>query len=506
MIDGLVAAFWDLMTWPSPLYLLLGAVIGLFVGILPGLGGGGSMALLIPFTFAMEPSHGIAFLMAVGASSGIGGQVTSILMSIPGDPPNAVTTIDGYAMTKKGRAKEALSAATFGSLFGALIGMVLMLAVLPFARELVMAFSYPEFFMVALLGLIMISKLTGDSVHKGLIAAGFGLMVAFIGLDPIVGNQRFTFGTFYFWDGVDIVPPLIGLFAGAELLALYSARGSKSMAEHLADESTIFGGLRATLRNWSLVIKSSLIGFGAGLLPGISGTLASFLAYGQAARSSKNKAEFGKGAIEGVIAPETANDADKGGGLIPTLAFGIPGGVIMAVLLSGLILHGVPAGPNLLRGDLHIVYVIVIAAFLPRLIAGAIVLLLGSKSAWLTKARGDVLAPSIVVITLLAVYALRNEPWDVLLTLFFAYVGYAMSKYGFSRVTFILGLVLGGLFEKTFHQTMGTFGPSGFVSRPISASILALGVLILVAPPIVKFVKSRRRNAVAEEKKVPVDN
>ncbi len=269
MIDGLSAAFADLMTWPSPLYLLLGVVVGLVVGVLPGLGGGGAMALLIPFTFAMEPSHGIAFLMAVGVTSGIGGQITSILVSVPGDPPNAATTIDGFAMTKQGRAGEAMGAATLGSVFGATIGMVMMLAVLPFARELVLAFSYPEFFMLALTGLVLIARLTGGSMHKGLIAAGVGLMIAFVGLDPVNGNPRFTFDTLYLWDGIDIVPVLIGLFAGAELLALFSFRADQSLAmpPEGAEQSRVIDGIRATVRHWRTVITSSLIGFAAGLVP-----------------------------------------------------------------------------------------------------------------------------------------------------------------------------------------------------------------------------------------------
>jgi len=492
MIEGLLAALAELMTWPTPLYLVVGAIIGLIVGVLPGLGGAGAMALLIPFTFVMEPAQAIAFLMAVGISSGMGGQVTSILLSVPGDPPNAATVVDGYKMTRKGRATEALSAATFGSLFGAVIGLVLMLAVLPFARELVLAFSYPEFFLIALLGLVMISRLAGKSVHKGLISAAFGLMIAFIGLDPVSGNQRFTFGTLYLWDGIDIVPPLIGLFAGAEMIALFAARSNMSLAEHITDRSRVVDGFFATIRNWFLVIRTSVLGFAVGLVPGIGGTVASFLAYGHAARTSRNKAEFGKGAVEGVIAPETANDADKGGALLPTLAFGIPGGVLMAVLLSGLLVHGVPAGPNLLRGDLHIVYVLVLAALIPRLIAGALVLLLGAKATVITKIRGDIIAPVIAVVTLLSVYALRNEILDVFLVLVFCYVGYAMERYGFSRVTLLIGLVLGGLVEQSFHQTMTAFGALGFVTRPLSVVLIAAIIGTLLLPLITGAMRSRK--------------
>jgi len=503
MIDGLAGAFTDLMTWPSPLYLMLGVVLGLVVGILPGIGGGGAMALLIPFTFGMSPAHGIAFLMAVGASSGIGGQITSILVSIPGDPPNAATVIDGYAMTKQGKAAEALGAATWGSMFGAVFGMALFLIVLPLARNLVLAFSYPDFFMIAVAGLVVISSLTGGKVHKGLAAAGVGLLVSFVGLDPVSGNPRFAFGTLYLWDGIPLVPALVGLFAGSEMLALFSVRGSQSLAETDPDApvSRMIDGLYSTLRAWKTVIVSSFIGFFAGLVPGISGTLAAFVAYGQAKRMSKNPDQFGHGAVEGVIAPETANDADKGGGLLPTLAFGIPGGVIMAVLLSGLILHGVPAGPNLLRGDLHIVYVLVVAALLPRFVAGGIVLAVGTRATVLTRMRGDVLAPIITVIALIGVYALRNEPIDVLLALVFSYVGYGMEAHGFSRLTFIIAMVLGSLIESSYHQTLQTFGLRGFVTRPIALILLFVTVATLAGPPILKRIRRRRLVEVGGDRK-----
>lgn len=484
MLEGLVAAAADLLAWPGPPLIVAGVLIGLFVGVLPGLGGAAGMALLLPLTFGMSPTHGIAFLMAIGTSSGLGGQITSILVSIPGDPPNAVTTIDGYQMTKQGRAAEALGAATFGSVFGAIFGVVLFLALLPFARGLVLAVSYPEFFMIALTGLLLIAAMTGGSFLKGVVAVGAGLLVAFIGLDPVVGNPRFTFGQLYLWDGVDIVPALIGLFAGAEMLLLFSQRGSEGIVEvhALGRRSRMLDGLWATIRAWRTVLVSSLIGFLAGLIPGISGTLGSFLAYGQAKRLSKHPEEFGRGAVEGVIAPETANDSDKGGAMLPTLAFGIPGGVMWAVLLAGLLIQGVPAGPNLLRGDLHIVYVVVVAALVPRLLAAALVLLVGDRAVGISRVRGDVLAPLIAMIAVVGVFALRNEMLDVVVLLVFGYVGYAMQEYGFSRLGFIIALVLGGLIESSLQQTLATFGPSGFFTRPLALVLLALAVLIVVVP------------------------
>lgn len=497
MIEGLLQAAADLLTWPGPLLILVGVVIGLFIGILPGLGGSAGMALLLPLTFGMSPTHGVAFLMAIGTSSGLGGQMTSILVSVPGDPPNAVTTIDGYQMTKQGRAAEAIGAATFGSVFGAVFGVVLFLLLLPFARELVLAVSYPEFFMIALVGLLLIAAMTGGNFLKGFVAVGAGLLVAFIGLDPVVGNPRFAFGNLYLWDGIEIVPALIGLFAGAEMLALFSMKGGGALTLTDAPQraSRLIDGLWSTIRAWRTVLVSSFIGFAAGLIPGISGTLASFLAYGQAKRLSRNPDEFGRGAVEGVIAPETANDADKGGAMLPTLAFGIPGGVMWAVLLAGLLIHGVPAGPNLLRGDLHIVYVVVIAALVPRLIAAAMVLLIGARAAAVARMRGDVLAPLVAVIAIVGVYALRNQMLDVVALLIFSYVGYAMHVYGFSRLGFIIALVLGGLIETTLHQTLATFGPAGFFQRPLSLILMIIAIAIVAVPligPLRRLVAGRR--------------
>jgi putative tricarboxylic transport membrane protein len=491
VVEGLLSATADLLTWPGPLLVVAGVVIGLFVGVLPGLGGSAGMALLLPLTFGMSPTHGIAFLMAIGTSSGLGGQITSILVSIPGDPPNAVTTIDGYQMTRQGKAAEALGAATFGSVFGAIFGVVCFLVLLPFARNLVLAVSYPEFFMIALVGLLLIAAMGGGNFVKGAVAVGAGLLVSFIGLDPVVGNPRFTFGQLYLWDGIDIVPALIGLFAGAEMLMLFSQKGIHGIAEiaALGPRSRMIDGLWSTIRAWRVVLVSSLIGFIAGIIPGISGTLGSFLAYGQAKRMSKHPEEFGRGAVEGVIAPETANDSDKGGAMLPTLAFGIPGGVMWAVLLAGLLIQGVPAGPNLLRGDLHIVYVVVVAALIPRLIAAGLVLLLGDRAIAITRTRGDVLAPLIALVAIVGVYALRNDMLDVLVLLVFCYVGYAMQAYGFSRLGFIIALVLGGLIESSLTQTLATFGPSGFFTRPIALVLLVVSVAI-VAFPIASTVRS----------------
>lgn len=493
MIEGLANALATMLTWPGPALMVAGVIIGLVFGVLPGVSGAPAMALLIPVTYGMEPSQALAFLMAITVSSNLGGQITAILVNIPGDPPNIATTFDGYPMSRAGRAAEALGAATMGSVIGAIIGTALLLAMIPVARSLILAFSYPEFFMIALTGLALIAALTGQHAYKGLISAGIGLMIAFIGLNPVTGAPRFTFGQLYLWDGIQLVPILIGLFAGAEVISLYGERRSvmeiKPGDGKAQPESTYAQGVWATFKAWKTVVVSSIIGFIIGVIPGAGGTVSSFFSYGQAVRMSKTPERFGKGAIEGVIASETANDADKSGTLLPTLAFGIPGSVSMAVLLGALLVHGVPAGPTLLRNNIDIVYVLVVAAIVPRLLAALMVSAVGSRAIWVTKVRGELLAPLITAIALVGVFALRSQILDVLVAIVFAYIGYAMERHGFSRVTLIIGVILGGLAETAFHQTLATFGPTGFFTRPI-ALVLFVAALASVAWPIIR---GRRR-------------
>lgn len=500
MIDGLITATQVLFTPDGVVVMLVGVVLGLLVGVLPGIGGAGATALLIPLTYAMSPELAISFLMAVGTSSGLGGQITSILVNIPGDPPNAATTLDGYPMTRKGKAAEALGAATFGSVFGAIFGTIGLLLLLPVARDLVLSFSYEEFFMIMLTGLVLIAGLTRGNTFKGLIAAGLGLMVAFIGLNPLTGQPRFDFGFIYLYDGIDIVPALVGLFAGAEMLVLFSTKTSPVLikAAEGVRESRFIDGLWATFRAWRVLLVSSVIGFLIGVIPGLGSTVGSFVAYGQSRRFAREPEMYGKGAVEGVIASETANDADKGGALLPTIAFGIPGGTLMAVLAAGLLLHGVQMGPSLFRQDQHILYVLVVASLVPRMIAAGIVTILGKRAVAFTRIRGDILAPVIVVICMVGVYAVRNQILDVVVALVFSYIGYAMEKFGFSRVAFIIALVLGSDMELTFHQSLQAHGWLAFFTRPISLSLFILAMLTLFGPPLVRgYRRLRERRAAA---------
>lgn len=494
MIDGFVQGFELLFTWPGPLLLITAIAIGMVVGILPGIGGAAGMALVLPATYTMSGSHAVMFLLALQVSSGIGAQLPTLLINVPGDAPHAAALLDGYPMTKQGRAAEALGAATLSSLIGAVLGTVFLIALIPVARELVLAFSYPEFFMVSVMGLAMIAALTKGATRKGLISAGIGFMLAFIGLDPAHGSPRFVFGQLYLWDGVQLVPLIIGLFAGSEMVALFSHRGGASIGPvEGKNRSRLRDGYLASIRDWKNNVVSSVIGFAIGIIPGIGGTVASFIAYGRAAQTSKNREQFGNGAVEGLNAVEAANDADQGGAILTTLAFGIPGGVPMAVLLAALTLHGFETGPAMMSGgDGSILYVIVIAILVPRLIAGGIVVGLAKPAIALTRVSGHIVAPLIVVIATVSVYSLRSQMLDVVAMVFFAFVGFVFERYGYSRVALVIAFILGPITEAAFHQTLIAFGWTGFFIRPISVVMMLILLVSLFGKPIARFVRRRR--------------
>jgi TctA family transporter len=510
VIDGLVDALGVLFAWPNPLWIVGGVLFGMLIGFLPGMAGSVALALLIPVSFSMEPQAAVLFLIAAYSPSGFGGMLTSILVNTPGNPENAATTFDGYPMTRQGRAGAAIGAATAASVIGGLLGTILLLALIVPAKAFVLSFSYPEFLMMAVLGLTVIAVVTERNTYKGLIAAGVGFLIAFIGLDPITGAPRFTFDQLYLWDGIDIVPVLMGLFAGAEVLALFG-KGATIVEEHDPageqarpedadpDEPvTFWQGVRATFRHWFLVVRASVLGTVVGIIPGVGGAVSGFLAYSHAKQTSRRPDRFGRGAVEGVIAAESANDAKEGGSLVPTVAFGIPSTVGMAILLGALIMHGVPAGPTLMIDHSEVIYVLVIGMVAAKFIAPFVVWLVAGQARRLTTMRPGLFTPLIAVTALVGAYTIQFDMLDLVVTVIFGYVGYAMRRYGFSRIALIIALVLGELVERSYYQTTAAFGsPWAVLTRPISAILFAVAVLVIVFA-VVQGVRRVRRRARAK--------
>lgn len=499
MIDGLLSAIGIMFEWPNLLWLFGGVLFGMLIGFLPGMAGSVALALLIPLSFTMEPQVAVLFLIGAYSPAGFGGMLTSILVNTPGDPENAATTFDGYPMAKQGRAGAAIGAATAASVLGGLFGTVVLIALIPVAEKSVLSFSYPEFFMLAVLGLCVIAVTLEGTAFKGFLAAGFGFLLAFVGLDPITGSPRLTFDQMYLWDGIDIVPVLIGLFAGSEVLALFgrgvtvaeteagssdSPNGFVSYSDHPDMPITFWEGVRSTFRHWFLVIRSSTLGTVIGIIPGVGGAVSGFIAYSHAKQSSKHPEEFGHGSVEGVIAAESANDAKAGGSMLPTVAFGIPGTVGMAILLGALIMHGLPVGPSLLIEHAEIVYMLIIGMAASKFIAPFIVWAIAKQSDRLTRVRPGVFTPIIAVAALVGTYTVNVNILDVFVAVAFAYVGYAMRRYGFSRVALIIALVLGETVERSYYQTVHSFGSIwSLFGRPIAGTlaVLCIGVLIFAA-------------------------
>lgn len=475
--DAFFGSLIALLGSPTLLALMLLAIpIGMFFGAIPGLGGKLGIALLIPFVFGMEPLHGAVFLLAMHAVVHTGGSIPSILFGIPGTGPDAATIVDGYPMAQKGQAGRALGASLGASGIGGVIGAIVLALLLPVLRPVVLSFGPAEFFLLAILGVTFIAALSGDSLLKGLIVGCFGLGLATIGMDPMTGVARFTFGQLFLWDGIDVITAVLALFAIPEMIALGARGGSVSaIPKHSASYGLreVVGGMADVVRHWWLTLRTSVIGAFIGLVPGLGGDAASWLCYGHAVQSSKSPERFGKGAVEGVIAPETANNSKEGGALLPTLFFGIPGSSGMVLLLGALITLGIQPGPQLLLYHLDLVWTLVWALVIANVMAVIMFLAIARWVGLLTFVRGGLLVPLIFVFAISGSY-LSSGNWKSLIVLFLlGLLGYGLKRLGWPRPPFVIGLVLGGIAEVSLHKALAIWGPA-FLLRPPSLILLAM--------------------------------
>lgn len=478
MLDAALAALEVFMDPYILLLVVLASLFGMLMGALPGLGAGVTLSLLIPLTFGMETN--MAFVILGSALGGVafGGSVSAILINVPGASPNAATLLDGYPMAKKGEANVALGASATASALGALIGLVIFIAVIPVMRQILRLFGPPEFFALAIFGITILGVISKGSLVKGLIAGAIGLIISFVGFNAITGGSRYTFGSAYLTDGIGFIPVLIGIFAISEMLSLLER--DRSIADTTIEKGgSVIDGVRATFVHWGIVIRSSITGIVVGLIPAAGGTVANFVAYLQAVQFAKDKDSFGTGDVRGVIASEASNDAKDGGAMIPTLSFGIPGSVAWAVLLGAFVLHGIRPGPQLLTEYLDLVFVIIIALVLSNIITSITGILLSEVLTQITMVPIGLLAPQIFVVSLLGAYAVRLQFLDVVLTVIIGILGYLLIKYEFSRIALILGVILGPIAENSFHQSLQIAQGSYmiFFTRPIALALLILAVL-----------------------------
>jgi TctA family transporter len=502
MVDALLSGLEQVLQ-PVPLMLmLLGIAIGFVVGILPGLGGAVTLALMLPFTYDMQPVEAFAFLLGMWVVTSTTGDITSVLFGVPGEATSAATVLDGHPMTKRGEAGRALGAVLFSSALGALFGALVLALSIPVIRPVVLAFAAPEFFAVTVLGLTFVVALSGRRLLKGFLMAAFGLLVALVGLDPQEGAQRYTFDQLYLWDGIGIVPLVVGLFGGAEVLQLMLskrsiAREAAATSAPTASMSGIRQGIRDTLRHWPLVLRSSAIGTGVGIVPGLGGSVAQFMAYGAAQQSSKTPEMFGKGAVEGVIAAGAVNNAKDSGSLIPTIGFGIPGGAGSAVLLSAFLIVGLDPGKEMLTVHLDVTFSMVWIAVLANLIAVGISFLILKPLTRLTSIDGPLLVPFLLLLLALGAYTSSNTFADVYVMIAAAAVGVLCIRYDWPRVPFLLAVVLGALAERYLFLSYSLFEWT-WLTRPI---VLGIGVVMLLTISIPPMRRRRARSLATSQKR-----
>jgi putative tricarboxylic transport membrane protein len=497
MLEFWFSGFVSLLHFDVIAFLILGMGIGLFVGVLPGLGGTTALALLTPVTYGLEPVSALALAGGVMGGVPMGGAVTAILLNTPGQTANAVTCLDGYPLAQQGKAGLAIGAAASANAIGGIIGTISVLAVLPIATDIVLAFGPPEFFLIALLGLVLVATTTRGKMLRALVAGVLGLMIASIGYNDVTGGQRFTFGIEYLWDGVHLAPALVGLFAVAEMMHLSIKGGTIAKADSNIQITNMTAGLLEAFRHWGTILRGSLIGTAVGAIPGVGVTVASFLSYSMTVQASKDPDSFGKGNIKGVIAPEAAINAKDGAALIPTLAFGLPGGAEMAVFMGILILHGMQPGPLILMQHQSEIYSLIWALTASCILASFVGLLFARPLARLTRIDTQLLAPVIIALSLVGSYAIDMVIENVILSAVFGVIGFLMIRFDYPRITLVVALVLAALAERNYHQSMlmGNESWSIFLTR-VPSAILVICVVLSVAHPFVRGFL--RRPAVAK--------
>ncbi|MBH97797.1 MAG: hypothetical protein CMM56_05025 [Rhodospirillaceae bacterium] len=478
-ILGIFEALIQVIGTPNHMLLILIAVpVGMFFGAIPGLGGKLGVVLAIPFVFGMDPIAGAIFLISMHSVVHTGGAIPSILFGVPGTGPDAATIVDGLPMTRKGEAGRAIGAALGASGVGGVIGGLFLIAVMPLLRPVVLAFGPAEFFFLALFGIMFIALLSGDSLVKGLTVGLFGLMLAFINLDPQTGAQRYTFDFLFLWDGIDIITAVLGIFALPEMIALGTTGGSIAQVQEKATYGIkgVLKGVHDVFSHWGLTIRTSIIGAFIGMIPGLGGDAASWICYGHAVQSSKNPEQLGKGAVEGVIAPETANNSKEGGSLLPTLFFGVPGSSGMAILLGAFVMLGLQPGPSLALTGMETVWTLIWALMIANIIAVVMFFAIAPCFSYLSYVRGNLLIPFVFILTCLGSY-LSHRAWENLIVLILlGVIGHLMKKHHWPRPPFVIGLILGPIMEDSFHKAMALWGPS-FVLRPGAITLVALTII-----------------------------
>ena len=478
MLEAAQQGLQGIVAWPAFGYLLLGISLGVFFGMVPGLSGLSGMAILLPFTFDLQPYEAMALLMGMYAITSTSDTISSVLLGVPGTAGSQATIMDGYPMAKKGEAARAFGAAYTVSGFGGVVGAVLLVISIPILSPLVLSFGAPEFFLLGVLGMAMVASLSGNAPAKGILVGLLALQISMIGYSPQDGIPRFSFGIPYLLERPPIVPCVLGLFSLPEVIELAVRRGTLSEVPEMG--KGLWDGVRDAVRNRWLALRCAFIGAYIGFIPGLGASIVDWVAYGHAVQSNRDaESEFGKGDIRGVIAPESANNAMKGGSLIPTIAFGIPGSATMAILLGAFLIHGIFPGPELLTTRLDVTFSVIWALVIANVLTAMVLMGCTTQLAKITTIRGSVLIPIIVVLVFMGSWMATQELGDWIVLLSLGGLGYLMKRWGWPRPPIALGIVLGPIMERYLDISVSRYGWSWLWQRPIVVVLIALTLATL---------------------------
>ncbi len=479
--DILLEAFSKVLLNPVNLFFVfIGVTAGIIVGALPGLTATMGVALLIPFTYRLEPVQGLIMLVGLFCGGIYGGSISAILIGIPGTPSAAATILDGYEMGKKGLAGKAIGMATLASFFGGTSGALIMTFCSPQLAKIALKFGPPEFFALAFFGLGIIITISGKSILKGLISGIFGLMITMIGYDPLSGCPRLTFGSTELLGGITFIPALIGLFGYSQVFQgiekILVLPTVKSELKHIIPKLNEIKSVFKTM------VKSALIGTFIGAVPGTGCDIAAFISYGEARRSSKNPEKFGTGILEGVAAPEAGNNGATGGAMIPMLTLGVPGDAVTAVLMGALTIHGFQPGPLLIKDHPEVVYPIFAGMILAQFVMLGVGLGGMRFFARIINIDRRIMTPIIFFLCVVGSYAMRFSFFDVGASLIIGVIAYFMNYYGFPGSPILLALILGPMVEQNLRRSLiiSHGNPSIFITRPISAAFIIIGIFVMI--------------------------
>lgn len=474
------------------LFLLAGVIYFIIVGVIPVMGGPIGVALLIPLLVFLDPVYVFALVIGGHAAVGIAGALTSIVLGIPGTTQDVAQIFDGHPLARQGKAGRAIGAVVASSIISVIFGFIIFIILLPFLYIIVLTLGPAEVFMILLWGLFAFSALRGKEPFKALAAGFFGMLLSSVGLDTANSFPRYTLGLLELWEGIPIIVALVGVFGVGQILS-YIVKGEKTIAIEKLEKPTkgLLDGIKDTFKHMWLTIRSCVIGLVIGAVPGIGGATSTMVAYAHAVSTSKKPEEFGKGRIEGVIAPQATLPSKDYGALIPTVSFGIPGSEYMALFLGILMMKGLTPGLKLLTEHLDIVYYMGVLQLFGVILGVLITVIWAPLLIRITKVRLSLLAPFILLVLTLGIYSVRHMYIDILLMFLFGLLGYALKKYGFSQATFVIGFVLGGFIEYNFLLTERLYG-LGFLSRPIVLALLAM-MIVPFLPTLFRKLRVKRR-------------